>query len=248
MCFRPQAVFFDLFNTLLHFDYERLPLVDHRGLARRTTMLKVHRELTREWGLTHTLSAFLEAFDEATREMYRLKGGGREYPSLARFELLRQRLGLADKAVSERMVEVHMEGMYSMMHRPPEHLEMLQQLQGVPKVLASNFDHAPTARRALKAFGLEAHLDHIFISDEVGWRKPAPQFFQAICRQSGFEPSRCVFVGDDPEADAGGAGRAGFQVAWLRDGRSLTPSPAPRWTLERVTDLPAILESASSTG
>lgn len=242
--FEPDAIFFDLFNTLLHFDFEKLPAVDHRGQVRRTTMVEVHRELTRAWGLTETLTSFLEAFDEASREMEQLKAGGREYPSRERFERLRRKLGLQDAAVTEIMVRVHMEGMFSMMYRPAENLDVLERLRGIPKALASNFDHAPTAKRALKAFGLEPHLDHVFISDEVGWRKPAPQFFQAICRDSGFDPSRCLFVGDDLEADVVGAARAGFQVAWLRAGRSAVPVPEPRWTIKRLVEvLPLVSQS-----
>ena len=239
-----QALFFDLFNTLVHFDYGRLPQVEYRGRRIQTTTLQVWEDLRRHAGLTAEYDDFLDAFFDASRRIERKKAGGREYPSKQRFEMVRRRLGLSDQSVTSRMVEIHMEQMLGMMYLPPENLALLESLKGTPKVLASNFDHAATARRALCKFGLDEHLERIFISEEVGWRKPSPRFFQEIIDGSGYRPGDSLFVGDDPDADCRGAGRAGFHVAWLRDERhrsTESPEPPPRWTLRRLGGLKEII-------
>lgn len=76
--------------------------------------------------------------------------------------------------------------------------------------IASNFD----ARLRTVAAGLAelTPASLLVISSEVGWRKPAPEFFREACRQAGFPPDQVVFVGDDPANDYDGARAAGLQA------------------------------------
>ncbi len=238
-----QAIVFDLFNTLLHFDDRCLPLTEYQGKFIRTSMVELYRQGQSRWNLDCSWQDFLEAFFEVSHQLREIKvAQGREYPSQRRFEMLRQHLGIEDESASQLMVELHMEQMFRSMYLPDGNLEVLETLGQYPKVLASNFDHAPTARRALKAFGLDRHLDSVFISDEVGWIKPWPQFFQAILRQTGLEAAQCLYVGDDPQADCEGAGRAGFQVIWLNSTSTYQPSVPPKKRISRLAELKDLLE------
>jgi putative hydrolase of the HAD superfamily len=69
--------------------------------------------------------------------------------------------------------------------------------------MASNYDRrlrgVATGLPALRYFG------HLVISSEVGWRKPAPEFFDALCRTTGLPPEQVLFLGDDPDNDYDGA-------------------------------------------
>src|SRR5262249_5289944 len=69
--------------------------------------------------------------------------------------------------------------------------------------MASNYDR----RLRAVAAGLPElrPLGALVISSEVGWRKPAPQFFDALVRQAGVSAGEILFVGDDPINDDGGA-------------------------------------------
>ena len=53
------------------------------------------------------------------------------------------------------------------------------------------------------------------ISSLVGWRKPAPEFFEALAATVGCEPARVLYVGDDLENDYAGATAAGMRAALL---------------------------------
>jgi putative hydrolase of the HAD superfamily len=69
--------------------------------------------------------------------------------------------------------------------------------------LASNFDER--LRRVLAAQPKLGNLTNLVISSEVGWRKPSPHFFDAVCRQAGISPEQVLFVGDDRDNDYLGA-------------------------------------------
>jgi putative hydrolase of the HAD superfamily len=76
--------------------------------------------------------------------------------------------------------------------------------------LASNYD----GRLRGVAAGLPElrPLRHLVISSEVGWRKPAPQFFAALFERTGLQPREILFVGDDPPNDYDGATAAGLRA------------------------------------
>jgi len=75
--------------------------------------------------------------------------------------------------------------------------------------MASNFDRR--LRSVVAGVPALAPLQHLIISSEVGWRKPAPQFFQALCRVIGLPPENILYVGDDPTNDYQGAVAAGLE-------------------------------------
>ncbi len=239
---RYDAIFLDLYGTILHFDYSILPEVPHGGEKLRTTSLKVHREVARRFGFEVSFERFLAEMLESRRALVEMRGPEeREFPSLVRFQWICRRLGLQAEGAAELMVELHMEQMFQMMFLPEANRRVLEGLEAFPKILASNFDHAPTVRRALGKFDLETRFDHVFISDEVGWRKPGVNFFDAILKGSGFDPRRCLFVGDDPVADLLGASRMGFDVAWLAPADAAPPPVKPTWRLGSLEELPLIV-------
>ena len=80
---------------------------------------------------------------------------------------------------------------------------------GVTVALASNFDE----RLLAIAERLEplSWVPHVFASSEIGWRKPAPEFFRWVERRLGCGPAVVLLVGDDPELDVAAARRAGWR-------------------------------------
>lgn len=90
---------------------------------------------------------------------------------------------------------------------------------GIPVAIASNFD----ARLRGVVAGLPelaGRVGPLVISSEVGYRKPHPAFFQAVCRRLGVAAERILFIGDELENDVLGANGAGLRGFWLdRKGR-----------------------------
>lgn len=76
--------------------------------------------------------------------------------------------------------------------------------------IASNFDRR--LRGLVENMPELRPVRHLVISSETGWRKPAPEFFAAMCRQTGSPPAQILYVGDDPVNDCLGAKAAGLQA------------------------------------
>ncbi len=81
---------------------------------------------------------------------------------------------------------------------------------GLTVALASNFDE--------RLFGIATAIEplswahHVFASSEIGWRKPAVEFFRTVERRLERRPDELVLVGDDPELDIAAGRRAGWHV------------------------------------
>jgi putative hydrolase of the HAD superfamily len=84
---------------------------------------------------------------------------------------------------------------------------------GVEVALASNFDER-LFRVAREVEPLK-HFRHVFASSELGWRKPAVEFFRAVEARMGLAPAELLLVGDDPELDLEAATRAGWRARGL---------------------------------
>jgi len=245
---RFQAIFFDLFNTLLHFDFSLLPQVEFQGQSLPTTSVEVYRQLSERMDPSFPYSRFLEEFQESREIVTRLRNQEhREFSCLHRFQILCKRLNVQDKSVAEFILKVHMDELFRIIHFPDQKKALLDQLPRIPLVLVSNFDHALTVRRALREFGLEERFEAIFISDEVGWRKPGDEFFNVVLKETQYSPQQCLYVGDDPEADVYGATRQGFQVAWLVENRPPEDLPVePKWTIQDLSQILEIVAEANN--
>lgn len=72
----------------------------------------------------------------------------------------------------------------------------------------------------LDAVGLADVLDSVTIPALAGSAKPDPAVFACALREHDIEPSRALFVGDEPEDDYAGATGAGMQAVLIdREGR-----------------------------
>lgn len=86
--------------------------------------------------------------------------------------------------------------------------------RGLAVGIGSNFD-----ARLLPLVNHFAELapvrDRCVVSSLVGWRKPAPEFFAALARAAGCEPTQVLYVGDDVQNDLHGATAAGLRAVLL---------------------------------
>lgn len=91
------------------------------------------------------------------------------------------------------------------------HLARAARDAGLTVALASNFDGRlfPLAR----AIEPLSWAEHVFVSAEIGWRKPAAEFFRVVEGRLGLTAPEVLIVGDDPELDVAAGRRAGWH-AW----------------------------------
>lgn len=95
----------------------------------------------------------------------------------------------------------------------PDAADVLAQLAGrqLRLGIASNYDHR--LYHVIKGMdGLRPASGMVVISAEVGWRKPARGFFEALRSAAGVEAGETLYVGDDVVNDYQGAREAGMSA------------------------------------
>ena len=70
--------------------------------------------------------------------------------------------------------------------------------------------HPDSQRTKIEHLGLCQQVDSVWISDEVGYRKPDTRIFELACATAGILPQEAAFVGDSVSNDIRGSNRAGM--------------------------------------
>ncbi|MCZ2341249.1 MAG: HAD family hydrolase [Bacteroidales bacterium] len=98
-------------------------------------------------------------------------------------------------------------------HVADDAVEVIRDLMGHPITMgiASNLDarlHSILAGHP----SLAPLLPHVFISSEIGFRKPHPEFYHHITHKMNCRPRQILYVGDDRQNDFDGAQNAGLRA------------------------------------
>ncbi|WP_116127399.1 YjjG family noncanonical pyrimidine nucleotidase [Lewinella sp. IMCC34183] len=98
-------------------------------------------------------------------------------------------------------------------------------------------------RPRLANTGIAPYFEFIAISDEVGAAKPDPAFFEHAAREMGHpDPASVLVVGDNPNADIGGALAFGYDACWLRHpGAAAHPKLGATFTIRDIRELTEVL-------
>lgn len=110
--------------------------------------------------------------------------------------------------------------------------------------LASN-GTASVQEGRLTSAGLYPYFAQVFISQELGYNKPAKPFFDAcFARIPGFDPRKAIMVGDSLTSDILGGKNAGLRTCWVNPTHA--PGRAdivPDYEIEGLSMLPELLSS-----
>ena len=243
-----RAVLFDLFDTLVWFDRERLPEVSVNGKVMRSTAGRLH-EAFQPFAPRVGLAQFVEALQWSWQEAERLRGEShREVAAPERLGLLIGRLGLdasmlAPEAVP-RLLSTHMRELSKAVVFPPHHGPLLDRLRRRHRLaVVSNFDYTPTARGILEREGIAHLFEEIVVSDEVGWRKPKPVIFETALRRLGVRAGEALHVGDRADLDVAGAQGVGIDAVWINRDAGALPAGLgpPQFEIRDLQELTRIL-------
>jgi 2-haloalkanoic acid dehalogenase type II len=123
----------------------------------------------------------------------------------------------------------------------PEVPRVLEVLDGVPRAIVSNADHA-FLEDILNRNRLR--FDAVITSESTRTYKPRPQIFEAALQALRMNPAEVVHVGDSLEADIAGAARLGMRTVWVNRAnvRRGPSDPKPDAEVRDLTDLPQTIE------
>lgn len=93
--------------------------------------------------------------------------------------------------------------------------ELVQQLKGRVRQYAVTNGTKVAQQRKLRNSGLDALLDGVFISEDIGAEKPDIAFFHPVWETIGpYAPNEVLIVGDSLTSDMQGGNNAGIRCCW----------------------------------
>ena len=223
-----EFLFLDLDDTILDFQKaERLALaktLESFGLPPTDTVLARYHEINREhW------------------ERLERKELTRQQVLVGRFAALFAEMGLSAQA--EQVARAYEENLSQGHYFLPGAEEALKSLSKKYKLyLASNGTARVQAGR-LKSAGIIPYFQEIFVSEEMGYNKPDPAYFDAcFARIPGFRKDRAMMVGDSLTSDILGGIQAGIATCWVNPHHK-TGSIRPDYEIESIVQLEALLHN-----
>ena len=199
---------------------------DWEAFAKRTRMEGVQRVL-REHGIEATYARFDLAYDLWTEHMARAWRKNVDWPAEEQVLDLLVSAGY-DGVANRSLIEDLREPIGApLVARPPEiHADAIETLNalkadGLKLAVISNTGRTwgRFLRQVQDGLRMTPLFDHRTFSDEARVRKPAAAIFASTLKALGVEPSEAVHVGDDVDADVGGAKGAGMTAVWYDTGK-----------------------------
>jgi putative hydrolase of the HAD superfamily len=121
--------------------------------------------------------------------------------------------------------------------------EALERLNGYKCCIATNAGISDTAAmvKALKRVGADGYFTYFFSSRDLGFEKPDPRFFEAICRETGIAQGECVMTGNDYLKDICGARDAGIRAVLYNPSNDPGPFPKADAVITNMNQLPSLI-------
>jgi HAD superfamily hydrolase (TIGR01549 family) len=236
---RVDAVFFDLFDTLL--------LLENTEAYYEACLIKMHEFLAKK-GVNVSFDSFQHAYFDIRDKFYSESRESLEEPHFnVRVAQTLEKLGYNFRASDAAVTGATMSFADEFTrHVQPDKdaAHVLQKLHQKHKLgLISNFDIPECGRKLLKTFELEEYFDLIVISAEVNQRKPSPKIFKSALATLGVDASRAVFVGDMVDLDIAGPQSVGMKTVLIKRRRSGEDSGTrPDVVIRSLTELLRVIE------
>lgn len=160
-----------------------------------------------------------------------------------RYELLFQEYGLSvDANETQAKYEAYLSIGHHFMDGAERLLDGLKS-RGYLLYLASN-GTARVQHGRIASAGIAPYFEQMFISQEVGYDKPAPEFFEcAFSTIPDFSREEAIIVGDSLTSDIRGGKNAGIETVWFNPrGLPQKDGIVPDHTISHLDELIPLLE------
>jgi len=204
-----KAVIFDYIGTL----------VSCRGYSMADSEDNLHSALVAE-GFPLEKTSFLQAYELAHKKYRKVRYEQfREVTNYVWVSEALCNLGFKISADDDRVkaaLNVFFQDFIDTLELRAGAKKLLAQTQEQCRIgLISNFTHAPVIHKSLRKLDLCKHFNAIVVSEDVGWRKPSPEIFQAALTRLQVRAEEVVYVGDSPIEDVKGAKEAGLRTIFV---------------------------------
>jgi HAD superfamily hydrolase (TIGR01549 family) len=244
-----RAIVVDLFDTLVRWEPERLPLMEINGRALRSTMRWIFPRLQQRLGTAFDQDEFINIYTGVTEEIaLERQRDGIEITCWERFARTLAKIRSVPSAeadgLAEELTRIHMNHVRAVTTAPTHRAEAIRRLAPYYRLgLLSNFDDAQCGREVLADTGVGELFEAVVISAEVRLRKPDPRIFRRMLEMLELAPNEVLYVGDTPLEDVWGAFQVGIPTVWISKGAMALPEgiPQPRFVIDELSELPRLL-------
>jgi putative hydrolase of the HAD superfamily len=219
-------LFFDADGTLFDFDQAEHHAFWAMAEALGLSLTQEHENLYKMCNLS-----CWKAFEQGTLTVETLK--------TRRFKLFSQESGiLLDASQASRLYQYHL-SLQGILFPPSINLLNTLKDRGYVLYLASN-GIAEVQHGRIEAAAIAGYFEHIFISEEIGFQKPDPRFFDAMLKTAGLQEQKnlCLMIGDSLSSDIKGGNASNIDTLYLNlQNKTNNTEVLPTYT---VTSLEAI--------
>lgn len=123
--------------------------------------------------------------------------------------------------------------------------ELLKALYGKYRLYLASNGTAWVQERRLKSADIGHYFDGIFISQQIGFDKPDPRFFEGcICQIPDYKREETIMVGDSLTSDINGGQSMGFRTLWFNPKAKENASEIqPDYSFSHLSQLPDLLKT-----
>ena len=110
-------------------------------------------------------------------------------------------------------------------------------------VIATNGPHQ-TAIEKVKKANLYKHVNYVISSDEAGFSKPMPEFFQYLDKKvNNYDKETTLIIGDNLSTDILGGTRHGIDTCWFNPKeKEQSDTITPTFTIKKLTHLKKVIK------
>ena len=166
----------------------------------------------------------------------------REQVLVNRFSLLFDEVGVvADATACARAYEKNLSiGHYFL----PGALEAVESLSKKYRLFLVSNGTASVQKGRMTSANLYPYFEKVFVSQEVGYNKPAREYFDKVFAQiPGFDTKKAIIVGDSLTSDILGGINAGIATCWVNPGHLPKREDIPAdYEIEGIYQLETLLE------
>ncbi|MFW5711087.1 MAG: YjjG family noncanonical pyrimidine nucleotidase [Spirochaetota bacterium] len=228
-----QFLLFDFDDTLISYDasetYGLQKALEEHGIPAEQRLFDIYREENRKlWRLIES--------GEITSDELRVR----------RFEKLIEIGGITTDVAAEVFSETYLKHFSESKQLEDGARELLEYLHRHPQftkaIITNGFKD--TQRRRLGVTEVEHYFNHIFISDELGAKKPDPLIFERVMERLGNPSADTVLIiGDNLVSDIMGGKQSGLRTCWYNPKRveASEYSGFIDYQIQHLSELPGLL-------
>ncbi len=192
--------------------------------------------------ITEDIVQLYAAINDSFWKRHELGEISREKLLPGRFEALFAELSITDIPVKE-FADTYQRLLGSVFFFRDNSYELCSRLKGRVRQYVITNGVSATQRNKLRLSGLDKIMDGIFISEEIGYPKPHPLYFeQCFQKIPDFQREKTIVVGDSLSSDIRGANNAGVSCCWYNpEGKENTAGLKIDYEIRNLWEIEEIL-------